>query len=306
MNWFLIALLPPALWSITNHIDKYLLTKYFKGAGVGALMVFSSLIGLLLLPIIIVLHPAVLSQFDPQFLLISLNGFLYILAVLPYFYALQRDDASIAVPLFQLIPVYSYFLAYIFLGETLNLAQILGGIIIIAGAILITLDIVHIKKIRLKWDVLGYMALSSLFFSLNFLFFKFFALEADIWVTSFWEYIGFAIFAFILVAFIRPYRVEFINVLRKNSMQVLTVNGTNEVVNIVAKIAFNVASLLTPITLTWIVNGLQPMFVFIYGIGLTIFLPKLSQENISRKILVQKVVAILIMLAGTILINQNF
>ena len=34
MNWFLIALLPPALWSVTNHFDKYLLSKFFKGGGV--------------------------------------------------------------------------------------------------------------------------------------------------------------------------------------------------------------------------------------------------------------------------------
>jgi len=89
MNWFLIALIPPALWSATNHLDKYLVSKFFKGSGVGALMVFSSLIGVFLLPIIVVWHPEVLSLTITS-LLIAINGFLYILAVLPYFYALQK------------------------------------------------------------------------------------------------------------------------------------------------------------------------------------------------------------------------
>jgi uncharacterized membrane protein len=99
MNWFLIALLPPALWSVTNHFDKYLLSRYFKGGGVGALMVFSSIIGVFLLPIIAFLHPEVL-QFNLINILIAINGFLYTLSVLPYFYALQKDEASICVPLF--------------------------------------------------------------------------------------------------------------------------------------------------------------------------------------------------------------
>jgi len=73
MNWFLIALVPPALWAITNHFDKYLLSKYFKGGGVGALMVFSSIIGVCLLPVIYWLHPEVINSFDLRYLLISIN-----------------------------------------------------------------------------------------------------------------------------------------------------------------------------------------------------------------------------------------
>lgn len=38
MNWFLIALIPPTVWAATHHFDKYLLSKYFKGGGVGALL----------------------------------------------------------------------------------------------------------------------------------------------------------------------------------------------------------------------------------------------------------------------------
>lgn len=305
MNWFLIALLPPALWSITNHFDKYLLSKYFKGGGVGAMMVFSSIIGMLLLPFIYLLHPEVVNSFDPKYLLISLNGFLYVLAVLPYFYALQKDEASIAVPLFQMVPVFSFFLSYLVLGETLTHNQIIGGLIIILGTVLISLDLTVHKKIKFKKEVFLWMALSSLLFAVNFLFFKYFAISAHFWVTSFWEYIGFAIFASLLLVFVKPYRDEFVNVMKSNRASVLTINGVNEVVNIIAKAAFNFASLLAPVTLIWIVNGLQPFFVFIYGVLLTLLLPKISQENITRKALIQKIIAIIIMFVGTYIINSN-
>lgn len=69
MNWFFIALFAPALWSITNHIDKYLITKYFRGGGTGSLLIFSALIGFAVLPFILVIHPQV---FDIQ----TLNGYI--------------------------------------------------------------------------------------------------------------------------------------------------------------------------------------------------------------------------------------
>ena len=303
MNWFLIALLPPALWSITNHIDKYLLAKFFKGGGVGALMVFSSIIGVFLLPIIVFLHPEVL-HFSANSLLIALNGFLYILAVLPYFYALQKDEASIAVPIFQLIPVFSYVLAYFVLGETLTKYQMIGGAFIVAGAVGISLDLSEKKKVKLKKDVFWLMFLSSLIFALNFLFFKFFAIQSDFWYTSFWEYIGFAIFATLLMLFVKSYREQFLELLKTNKATVLGINGINEIVNIIAKVAFNFASLLTPVTMVWIVNGLQPFFVFLYGILLTLIFPHISQEDLSKKSLYQKIIAILVMFFGTYLINK--
>lgn len=305
MNWFLIALIPPALWSVTNHFDKYLLSKYFKGGGVGALMIFSSIIGVFVLGLIALIHPEVLRVPPHNAFLISLNGFLYILAILPYFYALQKDEASIAVPLFQMVPVFSYVLGWVVLKEQLSSIQIAGGLFILLGAVGMSLELLEGKRVRFKKDVFLLMALSSLLFALNFLFFKFFALESTFWVTSFYEYIGFVVFALLLLVFVAPYRKEFIAVMKKNSLTVLSLNGVNEVVNIIAKLSFNFASLLTPITLTWVVNGFQPLFVFLYGVILTVFFPHISQEKIGKKHLAQKLAAILVMFIGAYLLNRG-
>ena len=302
MNWFLIALIPPALWSATNHLDKYLVSKFFKGSGVGALMVFSSLIGVFLLPIIVVWHPEVLSLTITS-LLIAINGFLYILAVLPYFYALQKDEASICVPLFQLIPVFSYVLAYLVLGETLTNNQVLGGLLVVAGAIGISLDLSDGKKVKFKKEVFWLMFLSSIIFALNFLFFKYFAIQSSFWYVSFWEYVGFAIFAALLMLFVKPYREQFVTVMKTNKVFVISLNGLNEILNIIAKISFNWASLLTPITVTWIENGFQPFFVFAYRVILTLLFPNIVNENITKKSLVHKILAIAVMFIGTYFLN---
>jgi len=305
MNWFLIALLPPIFWSLTNHIDKYLLTKYFKDGAIGAVMIFSASIAILLLPIILLIQPSVLQNFQINYLLIILNGTLYLFASLPYFYALEKDDASLSVPLFQMIPVFSFILGYIFLKETLSVTQILGGIIIVISSIFISLNISDIKKMKMKWDVFGLMALSSILFSLNFIFFKYFAVETDFWITSFWEYVGFGLFGIILLVFVKNYRQGFFNVLKQNRLKVISINGLNEILNIVAKIAFNFATILTPVTMVWIINGLQPVFVFVFGIILTLVLPKISREDISKKTLIQRMIAIAVITVGVYLINRS-
>lgn len=299
MNWFLIAILPPALWAASNHFDKYLLSKYFKDGGIGALMIFSAIIGIILLPIIVIIKPEVLT-FSASNTLIVINGIIYILAVLPYLYALNKDDASTCVPIFQLIPVISFILGFLVLGETLLRNQIIGGLIIIAGAFIISLDAK--AQFKVKWDVLLLMILSSFLYASNFIFFKYFALDFNFWATSFWEYVGFGVAATVFFL-IKPYRQQFIKVYKQNKLSVLGLNATNEVINIIAKIVFNFATLLAPVTLVWITNGFQPVFVFLYAIILTFLFPSIIQEGLNRKELVQKNISITIVLIGAYIIN---
>jgi drug/metabolite transporter (DMT)-like permease len=301
MNWFLLALLPPIFWSITNHIDKYLLNKFFNKGAIGSVMIFSASVSLLLLPIIAIIHPPVLSTFQLNYLLIAANGTLYLFATLPYFYALAKDDASLTVPLFQTIPVFTFILGYLLLGETLTVQQLIGGAIIIISSVFISLNISDIKKIHMKWDVFFLMMLSSILFTVNFVFFKFFVKETNFFTTSFWEYVGFVIFGLILLL-VKSYREGFMIVLRTNKLKVLSINVSNEIINIIAKIAFNYASILVPVTLVWIINGLQPFFVFIFGVLLTVFLPHISKEDISKKALVQRFIAIAVITLGVYLI----
>ncbi|MBU4142239.1 hypothetical protein KKE99_05225, partial [Patescibacteria group bacterium] len=88
-----------------------------------------------------------------------------------------------------------------------------------------------------------------------------------------------------------------------NKRAVLGWNTTNEVLNIIAKIIMNFATLLAPLALVWVVNGFQPFFVLFFGIIITLFFPRFSKENLLKKHLAQKVIAILIIFIGVYLLN---
>src|SRR5262245_20283977 len=139
MHWISVALLAPACWAVGNHIDKYLLAKKLDRRGIGSLMICSALIGALAMPLILIVQPQVLGISLLHAVLIMLNGMLYVLGLLPYFHALQRDEASIVVPLFQTSAVFSFLLGLLVLGEDLTGWQLGAALLIICGSILIAL-----------------------------------------------------------------------------------------------------------------------------------------------------------------------
>jgi len=221
--------------------------------------------------------------------------------MLPYLYALEKDEASIVVPLFQTVPVFSYILALIVLNEVLTVYQIIASILVIIGAIGLSLDLDN--RYRLKKKVFSLMLFSSFLVALNGLIFKFVAIREDFWTTSFWEYIGFSILAFMLLVFIKSYRKQFLAVIKVNRVPVISLNALNEVLNIIGKIVMNFATLLAPLALVWVVNGFQPFFVLLIGIFITLFFSRLGKESLKRQHIVQKIVAIAVMFAGVYLLN---
>jgi hypothetical protein len=147
------------------------------------------------------------------------------------------------------------------------------------------------------------MFLASFLVALNGLIFKYVAIQENFWTTSFWEYIGFAVLSIIFLVFVKSYREQFLLVIKNNKRVVLGWNTINEVLNIIAKIVMNFATLLAPLALVWVVNGFQPFFVLLFGIIITLFFPHFRKETLLKKHLAQKVIAILIMFAGIYLLN---
>jgi uncharacterized membrane protein len=301
MNWLLVALLAPLLWAISAFIDKLLISKYFKG-GLGTLIIYSCFIGLPVSVLILIFKPAVLSISLVSAILVTLNGFVYILYLFPYLKALNKSDTSLIIPMFQTIPIFVYFLAFFILSERLSGIQIFGSILIMFGAIGISFRYEK-KKISIGKEVLLLMLLASFIVSLNSLFFKFFALELDFWTVSFWQYLGFFIFGVILLIFVKSYRKDFLSSFKGNTSKIISLNALNETINIIGSVIFTYATLLAPLSLVWVVNGFNPFFVFVIGFFLTIFFPGLIKENLSKRTILQKLFFIAIIFVGAYFLN---
>jgi drug/metabolite transporter (DMT)-like permease len=295
---FLIALAAPFLWAIVNHADKFLLSKYFKSGGVGGLMIFSTLFSVVLLPLIYLMDSNVLSIDIQGALVLMLAGALNAISILLYLYALNDDEASVVVPFMQLVPLFSFIFGYILLGDTLTQVQIVGGLIILMGTLILSFGMGDNKKIRFKWKVSLLMIAHSVLFALYGTLFKLISLNDGFWSGAFWEAIGLILVGIVLFC-IPSYRGQFFSVFKQNSKPIIGINVVSEILTIAGNWLTAYATLLAPIALITLVSGYQPIFVFIIGIAITLLAPKLVKEKINRGALLHKGIAIALIIFGT-------
>ena len=300
MHWIFIALIAPLIWSVLNHVDKYLISSYSKDIGVAGLAIFSSLFAIFVLPIIYFFDQSVLSLPASQILALIISGIFFILCIFFYLHALGRDDASHVVPFWFLTPVFAYVLGVSFLGEYIEGGKIIGSLITLIGAVILSLE--FDEGVKIKKVTAFLMILSSLSLAVADTIFKYFAANASFGQSIFWNQVGLVIFACILLL-IPLYRRDFLKILKVNTKKLFMLNLGGEAAQAGASILNFYALLLAPIALVTLVNyTFQPLFVFIEGILITKFFPRIAQEHLTKRHIAQKLASILIMAAGVYLI----
>jgi len=302
MTWFFIALIAPLLWSFTNHIDKLLLEKYFGDNGVGTLMIFSSAIGIVMLPILYFVNTDILQIGIRNILILLMDGVLAASVLWLYFEALKDEEASIVVVFYQLIPVFAYFFGFVILGEVLTRFELLAMALIIIGTLIVSVEIEEDNKFKLRRKTIVLMTIAAALSALESVVFKFVAIKEDLWVSLFWDNAGLGLVGIALFLFVARYRADFLKTLRSKSVPILSLNALNEGLYVGGNIIFAYSFLLAPVALVLLVNAYQPLFVFAIGIVLTLFFPKLGVESITLRNILQKVAAIIVVGIGTFLL----
>ena len=300
------------LWAISVHLDKYLVERFFKDSNVALMVLFTALVVVLALPIIWYFEPAVLNPSFGSVALIVLAGILYMTGMLFYLRALQNEEASVVAPFFQTGPLFGYVLAYLVLGETLSPRQLLGGALIIGGALFVSIRVApsHPSPASGGGEGRGFktrlavlMVACGFIMALASLIFKVFALKVEFWTTTFWMFVGEGIFGAALLM-IPSYRRQFIALLRTNTAALLSINASNELINLGGGLGSRYALLFAPLSIVQAIGSTTTLFVFVFGIVLSVFFPGLGRENLSGRELVQKGVAAVIVAIGVALVTR--
>src|SRR5579862_325934 len=283
------------------HFDKYIVERFFKDSNVAVLLLFTAFIGVLLLPFIWFLEPGVMHHDAGSIALMILSGILYLSALLLYLRALQSEEASVVAPFFQAGPLFGYVLAYLVLGETLTTRQMTGGVLIIVGALFVSIRFGQSAKL-FKARLAMLMLTCGFIMALSGLIFKAFALKVEFWTTIFWMFVGEAIFGVGLLM-VTTYRRQFLALFRNHTVALLSINGSNEIINLSGSIGSRYALLFAPLSIVQAIGSTTTLFVFAFGIVLSIFFPSLSREDLSARELVQKGVAAIFVAVGVALVT---
>jgi transporter family protein len=292
-DWALFAIFAVFIWSVVNIVDKYVLTRWVANPII--LIMITGIIGLLAGFIIFFTQGiSYLSLQNTIFAIIA--GTFYVLGNLLYFKAAKLNEISRVVPLFHLSPIFVLILAAIFLGEFFTPMKYLGIAFLVVGAFIISSK--NLFSFRLDRSS-EFMILSTLSFSFTVVITKYLLAFADFWTI--FSYIKFGTI-FVLVPIFWLYFEELKSVARKHGKKVIGLISINESFNVFAVLLMTIAAASGFITLVESLASLQALFVFLLALGLSIFFPKILKEEISGSTILLKLIAIVLLIAGSIMI----
>jgi uncharacterized membrane protein len=301
MSWLFFAFSGPVLWAISVHFDKYLVERFFKDSNVAVLLVFTAFIGLAMLPFIWYFEPAVVRLDIKSMTIIGISGLLYMGGMLFYLRALQSEEASVVAPFFQASPLFGYVLAYLVLGETLSPMQMAGGVLIIVGALIVSIRFGRRHAFKLRLAAL--MLTCGFVLAVATLIFKIFAIKVAFWTATFWLFVGEAVFGAALLM-IGQYRREFTALLRNNTGPLLSINASNELINLGGGLGNRYALLFAPLSIVQAIGSTTTLFVFAFGFVISLLYPRLGRENLSSHELAQKGIAAALVATGVALVTH--
>ena len=302
-TWFFVALAAPFLWSLSNISDQYLVTRYVRGRhSSGGLVLFSSLIGILVAIFILIFNDGVFDIPTLDKFLLLITGGITIAWVILYLFTLEIEDISAVVPWFLTIPIFGYVLGYVFLNETLTAQQLVGSVIVLFGILIISIDFSGQKR-KFKWQSALYMLTACFLVTVAGIIFKYVTVENNFWVSSFWEYVGLGAFGVLIFVFVPKYRGEFMMMNKQGGKKIFTLNTFSEILNILGNLLTNYALLLAPVAMVFLVGSFQPAIVLFLTIFTTKFFPNIAKEDLTKSILLPKIIAIIIMIIGSVVLS---
>ena len=284
------------LWAVLNIMDKFFLTKWIKNA-------ISYQILLLLFDSIVIIPFILFTKISfayPWFILGIVSNVIISLAFIYYNKAMMMEEASRVVIMFYVNPLFVLLFAYVFLGEIFNLSKYIGIFLLVLSAILISY-----KKTKGKFKmsaVLGYVLIIAISWALFEVFAKYAFNYIDYFSFTFWNVIGGVITGLSLLCF-TGYRKNFLREMSKiNKGRAIFWRIVTVALYYTAIIAFYTAISNEPVSLVAAIPSTQPLFVFIYTLILSSFIPRVLHEKYDRKTIALKFLSVVLVFVGSWLI----
>lgn len=284
MNWIFLALLAPAIYSVVNFVDKYVVEHKVKDSrgmplyGAITAAIFGASVWL------IAGMPTIHAK-NASLLLIS--GIITMFGFALYFRALEISQTSYIIGLLQTTPVFVLVLSAIFLHESLTLLQFLGFLMIFCAALMLSVDKVE-KKIRLT-RAFYYIIIANILFAIGAIVIKFTVDLNGLVPILVYESWGLAIGGAVLAVAFVSIRRAFIKSFRSVGSSTLAIMFLNESLFVISKSITFYAISLGPVALVSVLSGTQVFYGILYGLVLTLMYPRIFHEDIARQDLWRKI-----------------
>ncbi len=290
-----LAMLAAALWTLINVFDKAMIERFIRHplALTFILIVLDLPVGLILFA----LNPARFTGLElAQTSLAMLFG---VVANILYFVALKKDQVSRVIPLFALGPLFTAIAGYLFLDERFRPLAYLGiGLVLVSAW---TIQIRGSWTSPLRSPALGIMVLTALLWAAEQIMLKPLLDSHGTLPVIAWALvtagvigvIGSIHYAPLLRAAIIP-----------RGRRLLTALAGFEGLNILTYFVYFAAVTAWQASLASAASSMQYLMVFLLVRGLSPRFPEIYREEVGRRVTLQKIFAILGMIAGVAFLTQ--
>ena len=298
MNWILIAAAAYLIMAVSQLIDKGFLNIVFREAKAYATLVgFLSIIAFVLLPF------GISTPSSMMLGLCILGGALFIFALWPFLTALQGDDASRIIPLLGAsIPVFTLLGESLFLKAQLQPASYVAFALLIAGGFILTMSRSESGKRSTSAILLAIFA--AILFAISFVISKQVFQEIGFINGFFWMRMGGILAAIILLMF-PDTRADLKSFFSKQLLPVKFGYFGNQILAGGGFFLQSYAISMASVSLVSALQGIQYIFVLFFVALVSRFKPGLLQEKITVSVLVEKLTAVLIIVAGIALLSLS-
>ena len=290
MSWIFLSLLAPLFWASSNFVDKYILGKYTKG--IFDFVFFSTITSWFLFAAIFFFVG--MPELSWHSFIPIVTGIVLIYSYGFYGKALEQGDTSALVVLLQIIPVITVILAFAFLGQTLSSNELLGFVVVLVGATIVSIG--KNKGIFIKG--FGMIFIAILMWSVMTLF-----IDYGLTKMSFWDYfmldnLGSALAG--LTMFIIPsIRRQVIEGIKTARVPKYVWFSLNNILDFFGQMSIKKALAIAPSAgLVTVVMQVQSFYAILIGVLLTLLIPHVIKEDISSSTLIKKITGATIMFLG--------
>jgi drug/metabolite transporter (DMT)-like permease len=310
MAWISLAVVSYLMLAIVNIGDKVVVDKLLKSG-----QVYAFVVGVLS-ALVFVLAPWFLEW--PGIFLFLINllaGAFFIFALWSMFEALKAGEASrVVVVVGSIVPIFSLIFSVLIFKESFSFSQWMGLLFLLAGMVVMSfitsrrkkwptflrrLQKVFYGEYNKRWIFLAILA--AFLYSLFFISTKYAYNHQPFWSSFIWIRLGGLIVVFLFLLD-RDTRKEIRKKFRAKPHKSTKLKKSfvlfNQVLGSLAFILQNYAVYLGPVALINALQGVQYAFLLLIGIFSTIFFPKILKEDISKKVLIKKVLAIILVAIG--------
>jgi len=296
-SWIYFAMAAQLIWAFTSVIDKIVISKgYIKSPFVyivlnGAMNVFL----VFLLPFF---------GFEPlkfaDFLIAMFAGISLSVAVTLYYKAVQYDEISRIKIIYQMEPILILGLSFLLLGEMLTKSHMAGFLFLLAAGIIVAYkrERKSFRMSRAFYYILASMVLGALYYVSSKHIFN---------VTGFWSgflWLRLANFSALAVLLAPSVRRKFAETFKTMKKSIRGLLGFKMVIDFSAFVFANYALYKGYASLVGVLEtAVAPLFTFMIALLMTIYFPRIIKEEINKKAILTKLLAILFVVTGIVFIN---